>query len=420
MRLSFLHLPFTLALFFSSLAQADSKAFQTGIEFFKQNRYAQAIEQFDRALQQGDQRAAVHYNLAVSHYKLNKLQDAQKHFRLAARNDKFYSLSAYSQGLIEAKRDRLQTAIRYFEQVRKDSPLYARAKRMIAKIENEFATRNKPYTDFIDGSVNLSFGNDSNVNRANDNSPRNISDSYNSVYASISLPLGKQHTGIGFGASYFNLNYSTLNSDDFSSLRASMFYKTRLGDWKTRSTLSLSSSDLGPTALQDTTRLSVAGSKRLSRDASVKLDVQLDNIRSGDVQYDYLQGSRQRLRGAYRTRFGKLRVDARYRLELNNRDDLANQSFSPTRHTLRAISSYRFTPRLKTSLDLAWRSSDYPAKGTNPGRTEDRLRIAARMQYRFNKNWLLEGFARQTRNDSDNPLYDYNRSDVYLGVNYRY
>ncbi len=410
----------SLSLLSATLTFADNSYFQAGVAYFKQNRFAEAVQQFNRALDSGDATATVHYNLAVSYYKLGQLEEAQKHFRQAARDKKFYSLSAYSQGLIETRRDRLQTAIRYFEKVEKDSPLKSRAKRMIRRIKEEIAHSQKTYSDYIRSNIDLSLGNDSNVNRASDNSPSNVSDSYSSLYASVSLPLGKHNTDIGFGASYYNINYSTLNTEDYSSIRANMFYKKKLGDWKTRSTLSLSSSDLGSLNLQNTTRLTLQGSKHLSRDSSIKLDYQFDNIRSGDMQYDYLQGSRQRLRATYRTRLDALRIDTRYRLELNNRDDLANQSFSPTRHTLRAITSYRINPKLSTALDLAWRNSDYPARGTNAGRTEQRLRVAARLQYRFNRYWSVEGLARQTRNDSSNPLYDYSRSDIYMGINFRY
>ena len=184
--------------------------------------------------------------------------------------------------------------------------------------------------------------------------------------------------------------------------------------------LSLSSSDLGPVSFQNTTRLALSARRKLSASSSLRLDYQLDSIRSSDVSYDYLSGTRQRLRAAWRSKWGSTRLDTRYRLELNNRDDLPTQSFSPRRHTLRAIVRQPLADRLLLKADAAWRSSDYPALGASTGRNEERLRLALRLRYRLDRHWAVESFARRTSNRSSNPLFKYRRDDVYLTLAYTY
>ncbi len=399
-----------------------ASAFDNGIDLFEQQQYQQAIKQFQQAIQNGDTRAAVYYNLAVSEYKTGKLNAAAAHFRQAAQDGKFYSSSMYSLGLIAVKQNRLKTAIRYFDRVKPaDASLRRYADNAIARLQAEGGAE-KPASllDHLHGLATLSYGRDSNVNRASDNSPSNVGDTFNSIYASVSMPFIADNPNIGFGVSYFNINYSTLNTDDFSIARAGLFYKTRLANWKTRGMFSVSSSDLGPDRFQSSARLSLSGKYKLSSDSSIKLDYQFDKIHSSTVLYDYLTGTRQRLRAAYRKSFGDTRIDMRYRFETNNRDDLPTQSFSPVRHTVRVMIKQPLTEKLTVKADAAYRASDYPAIGASAGRTEDRSRLALRLQYRLDKHWALEGYARHTNNSSSNPLFKYSRDDAYLTLSYTY
>ncbi len=414
-------LALVMGIFLSHNLYAAS-AFDNGVRLFEQQQYQQAAKQFRQAIQNGDTRAVVYYNLAVSEYKTGKLDAAAKYFRQAAKDSKFYSSSMYSLGLIAAKQNKLKTAIRYFDKVKPgDTSLRRYADNAIARLRADSDAK-KPASllDHVHGLAALSYGRDSNVNRASDNSPSNVGDTFNSLYASVSMPFTADSPDFGFGASYFNINYSTLDTDDFSIARAGLFYKTRLANWKTRSMLSVSSSELGPDGFQSSLRLSLNGKYKLSSDASIKLDYQFDNLSSSTPLYDYLAGTRQRLRVAYRKTFGNTRIDARYRLETNNRNDLPTQSFSPVRHTVRVIAKQPLSNKLTVKADAAYRSSDYPAMGANPGRSDERSRLALRLQYRFDKHWSLEAYARHTNNDSSNPLFKYQRDDAYLTLGYTF
>ncbi len=411
---------FILLSLLAQLSYAASNPYQQGMQYFKQEKFSQAADAFRRALDSGDKRAAVYYNLAVSEYRTGNLKRAEKHFRKAAENKRFYPLSQYSLGLIYTKRDRLKTAKKYFSRVKKkdDAALYKRARRMISRIKNE---PEKPASllDDISGLLSFSLGRDDNVNRASDNSPTNVSDNFTSLYASTRLPLSTDKN-IGVNASFYNIDYMNLNTDDFNILRAGIYYKTRLQDWRTKTTLSFANSNLGSTGFQKALRLDLSARQKLSRASSLRINYQYDDINSSNVLYDYLEGWRQRLRLTYKTRLNDTSIQARYRLELNSRTDTLTQSFSPTRHTLRGIVDHKLDDKWSIKGDMAYRSSDYPAIGINPGRTENRLQTAIKLRYRLQKNWDVQGMLRFTSNNTDNPIYDYSRNDFYINTSYSY
>jgi Tfp pilus assembly protein PilF len=412
----------TLLLAVSQNSHAGSTDFQLGIRHFEQKNYQQAITRFKLALAAGDTRAAVYYNLAVSEYRTGDFDDAARHFRQARNNPKLYAPSTYSLGLIATRRNQLRRAVAYFKSIRKqDAVLYQRARNMIARIDKETSsTTSKNLLDYARGSASITLGNDSNVNRASDNSPSNVGDGFISLYLSGKMPFSLSNKNLGFGASYFNIDYNDLDSDDYSSLRGSLFYKARIANWRTRSSIALAASELGSNSFQNTLRLNFDAKRKLTRTSSIRLNLQYDNIRSENAAFDYLQGSRQRLRAGYKTRFDNTTMSVRYQLELNARDDLPTQSFSPERHTLQAIVKHKLSRDWMLKGDIAYRSSDYPAVGTNLGRDEDRTRITARLVYRLDKSWSVEGMIRHTLNNSSDALFDYNRDTLLLSAAYNY
>ena len=65
---------FYLLIFLSSLAKADSKSImQTANEYYKNNRYQLAIEEYNKLLLDGFEGTSLYYNLGNAHYRLGKV-----------------------------------------------------------------------------------------------------------------------------------------------------------------------------------------------------------------------------------------------------------------------------------------------------------------------------------------------------------
>jgi len=65
---------FYLLIFLSSLAKADSNSImQTANEYYKNNRYQLAIEEYNKLLLDGFEGTSLYYNLGNAHYRLGKV-----------------------------------------------------------------------------------------------------------------------------------------------------------------------------------------------------------------------------------------------------------------------------------------------------------------------------------------------------------
>ena len=83
---------FYLLIFLSSLAKADSNSImQTANEYYKNNRYQLAIEEYNKLLLDGFEGTSLYYNLGNAHYRLGKVGYAilyyEKAFKLSPNDE---------------------------------------------------------------------------------------------------------------------------------------------------------------------------------------------------------------------------------------------------------------------------------------------------------------------------------------------
>ena len=244
-------------------ASKNTELFSEGTKYFNNQKYQSATKSFQSLVDSGDHRAIVYYNLGVSEYKLGKLVLAEKHFKKISRKSEFSDPAMYNIGLIYAKRNKLKEARKWFKKVSKtNKELYKHAKGMIKKIDN--ADDDASVFDKARGLLNFTLGRDDNVNRVADNSPTNVSDNFYITYAAVSMPTSTKKDSLFVSASHYAINYSKLGTNDFSILRANIGYKKRLNKWKTKSSFSYATSDLGGSSYQNSIRLSFNARLRLS------------------------------------------------------------------------------------------------------------------------------------------------------------
>lgn len=183
----------------------------------------------------------------------------------------------------------------------------------------------------------------------------------------------------------------------------------------------------GHTDYQKITRFQAKTKIYMTRNNNLRFRYQHDDITSQNPTYDYLAGTRQRLRVGLRN-YGKNHyAKFYYQHEQNDRANTATANFSPTRNTLQAYYEHKLTHSLKLGAGIKYRISTYPAKTyANPNpppdfrttaeREDKRQRLGLKLTYKFNKTWKVRGKIEQTDNESTDPLYTYQREVTSLSL----
>ena len=169
-------------------------------------------------------------------------------------------------------------------------------------------------------------------------------------------------------------------------------------------------------------KLEARGKRKISKTERIYFRYRYEDIASDYINYDYLEGWRQKLRLEYRqynrTNIGQLY----YELELNDREDYVSTttgdeySYSPTRHTLRGKYTEFLDKNWRLTGDISYRMSDYPATSTQD-RNDDRWMLATYLDYRFDKSTRLRTKLQYSDNQSTEDLYDYDRVILSVGIN---
>ena len=162
----------------------------------------------------------------------------------------------------------------------------------------------------------------------------------------------------------------------------------------------------------------------LSKNERIVLRYAYEDINSDNPLFDYLEGSRQKLRAEYRLYRKHDKSRLYYELELNNRNDLTipppspragQYSYSPTRHTLRGRYTQMLNRNWHLTGDLSYRSSSYPTT-PNQDRQDDRYKAAAYADYRITRDIKFRAKVEYTDNRSTEDIYAYKRTIYTLGL----
>jgi len=392
---------------------ADQNSFNEGMKSFKSGDYKAAAEAFEQAHQQKQISAALYYNLASSYYKLGNYEKAQHYFRLVSQYPKMKSLAQYNLGLIALKQGDRKTANTWFETVSKtssDSKLVTLARRQITRAKPEL----KKWSNFLRGGL----GYDDNINIAPTDITLEQSGSFYDLFASVDYLLkGSRKDGWMAGASFYNISYFDSSNYDETRYGAGLNKIDTFGLWSTRLSARLDKLTYAGDDYQTIAGVHASAKQRLSKMERLQLRYRYEDIGSDNVLYDYLDGWRQQVRAEYRY-YGK--ADNKrlyYELELNDRQDTVNASYSPTRHTIRAVYTRNLDKKTRWSGDIAYRSSTYDYPATAPQNRDDtRWRLGIQMDYHLSKTLRFRGQLVHTNNDSSLPQYDYTRNVFRLNL----
>lgn len=422
------------------LVATASQTLQNGKAAFQNKNYSAALEYFLAAEQDAKQHPSVQYNIAVCFYRLARYNEAKGRFEQLAKLDQWENLAQYNLGLVAQAQGKHTEAQHWYglsaEAEHEKIRLLSRAKlknyeqNSQAKTESPRAA-GRAYA----GLLGLKFGEDSNAasladDLINDNAfaEDRFSEllAYGQGYINGEKNNGLKLYGLGFFRQY----------NEFDQLNSRV-----LGVGVSReATIANGTFDLGLRVTQtsvDGNHLSsqLQGSIGVGRSISEHRFTlsYLPSRYFADAAYSHIEGAQHRLQGEWQKRFAQVNLKARYRYEINDRDDLNRNgsivNYSPTRNTVELQVAWDVYEDLQLTLGWAEISSQYEGKNRQRDimgdikeqqRNNEQRKINIAMQYKFSKQIRVGGEYHYIDSDDTYELYAYQKHTLSAGVSYQF
>lgn len=393
----------------------SESSFNSGIKYFKQKKYTEALAYFNKARTQGMTKSSLYFNIAVTNYKLGNYKKSELNFKRLLKDNNFRQISFYNLGLIAEKRQQKKLAINWYTQAEKDTTDSKITQLASIKLDN-LLNRKPVEGKTHQANIRLAFGNDSNITSSASNSPSNKTDNYIELFAYLKIPVSQN---FNFKANIYSINYLNFSAENFLLYKAGVDYSTGIKNWKIHPGFSLSQSSYGNSGYQDTFNLKLSGEHHLNNRSRVLLGYRYSDIRSQNSLYDYLQGSRHQFRADYINKIvlGQLRF--RYQLELNNRKNTSTANYSPVRNELRVRLIHPLENNWNFSTELGLRNSRYGAvAGTT--RSDSRLRLLVAASKNFRQGMYAGIRYLHTDNKSNIASETYNKNNIQLFASWNF
>lgn len=408
-------------------AAGGEEQFQAGLQAFRAGDYRAALTSFEQARRAGYDSATLDYNVGVSHYRLGNYRQADAALQRAARSPELRAVACYNLGLTALRLKDPQQALSWFEQARDattDESLKDLATRQIANIEE--AQPGDPQREWL-ANLSVNVGYDDNIVDPVSETGQVLEDSLFELLALASGPVaGTLRNGVRLDGSFYALRYRQYDEYDMNVLRAGVAGLRELGAWQGELAGHYEASTLGGDDYLRTAQLTVAGARRWSGNARLRLRYRYADIDARHPGYEQLSGWRQQFDAQNRWGSDGRNLLVAYLFELNDRADLqigtSFTSYSPTRHQLRFGGETGLGTKWIGGGEVGARISRYNdpdhTSGTRPVTRQDeqlQLRLRARRPLAYGWEFVLEyGY---TYNESNIELYDYQRNMILVGVN---
>jgi tetratricopeptide (TPR) repeat protein len=392
-------------------------SFEKGISFFKSKKYPAAIKYFKKAEKNGLKTASLYFNLGSSYYKNKQYKKSEIYFKKLSTFPKMRSIASFNIGLVSKKMGKIKTAQKWFKWVIKKST----NKKLVALSRQQLKNTKKKSPKIKNRSpwshyASLTFGHDNNIDTAPSGTALEQSDNFMTIFLNTrKLLKGTRSNGWFAGASFFHIDYDKLNTNNETQYGASLKRSLNISDWKSKLTLKLTKNTYAGADYQTNLIIEAAGSKKLSRTNTLKLRYRFNDINSDNIIYDYLEGRKHQVRAELKQQSRTSKQRFYYEYETNDRQDTATLSYSPTRHTLRAIHTIKISQTIHWGGELSYRQSDYPVVAS-VSRDSTRWKYGVFGIYRFDKTMKLKARLIHTDNNSDSATYDYDKDIISLSL----
>jgi Ca-activated chloride channel family protein len=133
------------ALSLQLMGQKINKLIQTGNDFYKQQKYDQAVLQYNNALAQEPSNTMAKFNLANTLYRLAKQDEAEKTFDVLSTDSKEMELRSkayYNKGVMLSLQKRLEESIEAYKNALRQNPDDKDARENLQKALLELKKRN--------------------------------------------------------------------------------------------------------------------------------------------------------------------------------------------------------------------------------------------------------------------------------------
>ena len=398
---------------FASVAAAPEDDFDAGARAFREQDYRLALYHFSRAEKAGMRDARLDYNLGVIFYRLEEYDQSRRYFAKLQGHPKLGALANYNLGLIAHQRGDPAAAIQWFEksaELSDDPGLAKLARQQIAKLEGQ-----QPQSWFAFASA--VYGYDSNITLLPSSDASGESGNFLQALALAEYTLRETSTG-GYHLTAMLLATDFDDGGDFDDdlLTVGAEYRRPVGDWQLDYGLELGKSTFGGEDYLDTAAVTVTGRTRLSSERQLRLGLTLEDVTEGSDAFAFLDGERAEFAASWRIGAGPREYRLEYSLEVNDRENTAEQSFSPTYHRVRLRYFDQVGASVKLGASFEFRDGDFDGVAAD-NRRDQRLRLRLEGNYRFDRTWAAQAELTYTDNDSTDDDSGYHKHQAQLSVN---
>jgi hypothetical protein len=402
----------SLALFAADApAQVSSPSFAAGSSAFSEGDYLRALAHFQAARDAGTVGPAVHYNIAVCHYKLGNYAEAESVFRFVA--DEYPAMRAlaqYNVGLALQKRGRESDAQSFFREARDggDERVASLAAAMLT-VEEPHRGPSAAWMTFVD----LNLGHDDNVALLDETTlpaGQSVESPFTEMSVNVTGPLDRRK-GFRLDGSAYSARYDDASQFDQDVFGLRTPYRWGTGNWSGEAGPHFTYSTVDGNGFEQHLGLGISVKHLLSARTSFGLQVAHEEVDDLEARYAYVEGSRDSFGLTWEHRDESRRMSLGYDFESNSRQD---PRVSPTRN--RVWMRYRQTVNEIWTIDLyaAHRGSAY--NELQPSADEDFNDFYFGLARNLGERWQLNAKYRWSDNDSGLPNLSYTRNRIALGL----
>ncbi|VAW50674.1 hypothetical protein MNBD_GAMMA05-2602 [hydrothermal vent metagenome] len=413
-------------------AREFSKNLSLAVHEYEQENYAASKEYYERVLVQAlnlnKSTASIYYNLGSVSYKLELYNESERYFKKLINHPDLNAVAYYNLALIENKRSKKKAAINFFYTSKKlttDKQLSRLIDQQLFKISKKKSerARKKTMQDWY-ASFRLGTGYDSNISFA----PLEISSNKSGDFIRGIGIFDKRIAGEGYGikksALYvtslvFLSNYYSTDFNDYNLFDIGLRYLKPINKWRNAFEFNVKKTTYGHRDYQRIYSATLKTRKKLKSGDTLRLRYRYEEVESLNVLFNYLEGSRQRLRAGYQLKWPAESVYMWYELELNNRENTIRRNYSPTRNTLRLRYEKKINITNKAYAEIAYRDSDYDSTPTQD-RQDKRKDFLLAYVNDLAADWQLLAHWRFTHNRSTESIFSYDRHVVMLNLRFTF
>lgn len=404
--------------FVSLHASADSgkATFKIGVEAFKDGDFTRAKLAFEEARQSGMDSPSLSYNLGVTYYRLKDFEKAGLEFKKLTGNPKWEKIAYYNLGLIAEKQGDTEKARSHFRKAL--SSKKSKVNTLASKALGQLPSAHPAHYVY----ATIYGGRDDNVTLLPDQEGEGSSDNQITGFVTGRYYLNQQWS---LEALFYGRRFDEIHEFDTTLTEAGIHREHQWGRWRWDNAINVSTQTLQGDRYLDVARVETLATRNLTNQQSLRVSGTLARIRAAQG-FEYLQGWQGRAQVDWSKSFSNQQFKIGYRLEMNDREDLESgedfASFSPVRHLLKSDFRWPLSRRWNALASASYQHSAYRdehvIQGSNIQRTDKRFVGSLRADFELSRGWKLFGEYRHTDNQSTMDIYDYDRNEWNVGIEY--